>query len=103
MQKLAINSNNVVEINSLTNTITGAYVDDATVTLTVRDLQTGDAVEGGVWPVNLLPVGSGGVYRATLDSFIELNKNREHVLDLTAATVNEQTSWQTVVPAVDLK
>lgn len=97
--QLAINSNNVVEVYNLTNTVTGAYVDDANVTVTVRDMQTNEPIGGAVWPVDLPNVGSGR-YREVLDSFIELDKNKQYILDITAATVNESTNWQTPVSAV---
>ena len=99
MQKLAINSNNVVEVTGLTNIVTGEFVNDANVNLTVRELQTGEAIDGAVWPTDMTAVGSGGVYRVILDSFIVLNRNKEYILDVTAATPTESTNWQTVVPA----
>lgn len=96
---LALNSNNIVELYDLINSVTGAYVDDANVSVTVRDMQTTIPVGGVIWPVDMPNVGSGR-YRVVLDSFIELNKNKQYLLDITAATVNESTNWQTPVTAV---
>ena len=100
MQQLAINTNNIVEVNSLIDAITGEYINDANVKLTVKDMQTGDEIGGAVWPTDMTPVGSEGRYRVVLDAFIELNRNRQYLLDITAESGTEQTRWQTPATAV---
>ncbi|MDT8383011.1 MAG: hypothetical protein RRB22_01195 [Gammaproteobacteria bacterium] len=62
---LILNSDNIIEIPALTNGLTGAAVNNATVQLTL--LTTGDTeIPGQVWPLAMDYVaGSAGTYRAT--------------------------------------
>jgi hypothetical protein len=62
-----VNSDNVVEV-VVTNLITGEFVNDATVTVTVLDAFDAE-VSGQVWPTSAdYVLASDGIYRAALNA-----------------------------------
>lgn len=66
MDVLIINSDNVLEIPSLTNGIDGTAVNGATVQLTLYDSNDVE-IAGQAWPIALAyEAGTLGTYRATL-------------------------------------
>lgn len=70
-----IGNDNYVELSSLKNKATDAYINDAAVTATVKD-QTGTDVTGQSWPVTMAYVsGSNGTYRGTLEDGLDLEHN----------------------------
>ena len=63
---------NVLELQGLHSEIEGAYVNDATVTVTVKD-EDGVAVTGQTWPLTMQYVAtSQGDYRAILKDTLAL-------------------------------
>jgi hypothetical protein len=61
------NSSNLIEAQEVTNGATGAYENEATVTVTLLDEETETEINGQSWPAPMPYVaGSDGVYRATL-------------------------------------
>jgi hypothetical protein len=68
---LYVGNDSVLAID-LRNDLTGADINDATVTVRLRD-SMGTDVDGETWPKNLAYVaGSGGIYRVTLPYSLEI-------------------------------
>lgn len=64
-------SNNIIELDALRNGITGDYINDATVTVTIVDPDDNE-LTGQSWPTTMDYVnGSNGKYRALLDFDID--------------------------------
>ncbi len=62
----------VAELQNLTNSVSGDYVPDATVTITLVD-GAGDPVVGQTWPAPLSYVaGSNGLYRGILSGAMDI-------------------------------
>jgi hypothetical protein len=67
-----VGNDNLVEVPALKNELTGADINDATVTVSLADA-AGNAVSGETWPKALTYVeGSHGIYRATLPYTLDL-------------------------------
>lgn len=63
---LLVNNDNILEVDGLKNELTGADLNAATVTVTLKDA-AGVNVAGDTWPKTMAYVtGSHGTYRATL-------------------------------------
>ena len=73
---LSLESNNVVELQSLTNSITGELILDANVSVIIYDLY-GNEVPGQIWPATMTHAGEG-TYRATLEPTMELVENYQY-------------------------
>jgi hypothetical protein len=80
---LYLDNSNVVELRSLTNSVTGIADESATVTVTIRDKE-GNSVAGENWPVSMSHVADG-LYRATLSHLIEISFNHQYTADVSAA------------------
>ena len=65
MQQLILNTNNVVELQNLKNSVTGDAVIDAVVECTIYK-RDGVPMTGQIWPLSMQHV-SDGLYRGTLD------------------------------------
>lgn len=86
--KLYIGVDTVVTYGGMQNPITAAYVNDATVTCTIKDL-AGNAVTptGFSWPVTLSYVtSSDGIYRGTIDQDIAVSAGVSYWLEITAVS-----------------
>ena len=86
MATIYIDNNNVIELQALTKSVTGALDGSATVTVTVKD-KAGTSVTGQTWPAAMAVVAGSpttGTYRATLDADLALTANREYVAHITA-------------------
>lgn len=94
---LYVDNSNVVELQTLTNSVTGVADTGATVTVT---LKRGDAeVSGQVWPASMAHV-SAGTYRATLDDDIVLVNRREYIAVIDAiGSGGEVGHWEAPVTA----
>ena len=69
------NNDTLIELAGLQNETTGAYLNTATVTVTLIDA-TGANVTGATWPMAMSYVaGSNGLYRATLGFDLPLTEN----------------------------
>jgi hypothetical protein len=85
---LYIGVDTVVTYGGMQNPITAAYINDATVTCTIKDL-TGTAVTptGFTWPVTLAYVAaSDGIYRGTIDKNIAITAGISYWLEITAVS-----------------
>lgn len=79
-------NSNILDLLSLTNHITAAPINGATVTVTVKD-STGAEVSGQVWPATMSYVAaSSGDYRAILSEDVAFvaNKNYRAFVDADA-------------------
>ncbi len=78
MYALLYLSDNLIEILGAKNAATGAFINNATVDVTLVD-KNGANVTGQVWPMNIPYVsGSNGDYRATLASTLTVIKGGEY-------------------------
>lgn len=70
----------VVEVRGLENDVAGAWINDATVTCTLKDAG-GDEVAGQGWPTTLAYVAeSDGVYRGTLSYLAAISPGSRYTL-----------------------
>lgn len=77
-------SDNLLEVDELKNKITGAYINNATVTCTVVDDQ-GVQVSGETWPITLNYVAaSNGKYRGNLKDTLNVSLDRYYYAEITA-------------------
>lgn len=96
MQTLVIDSNNVVELQGLSNQSTGDVISDATVRCTIYDPNKVPVV-GQIWPLSLNPIGNG-LYRGTLNSSLILKSGQTYRAEVTATAIGGQVKkW--VIPA----
>jgi hypothetical protein len=95
VQILYIGNDTVLELESLRNELTGAYLNDATVTVTLEDTDGVD-VAGDTWPVTMAHVASSdGLYRATLKYTLSLVEGRKYRAQITAdAGAGLRAAWQ---------
>lgn len=70
------------------NAITSDYVNDATVTCTIKDLAGNEVAPTGFsWPVTLSYVsGSNGKYQGTIDKSIAISAGVSYWLEITAVS-----------------
>ena len=74
----------LIEVKGLLDGVTGEYVSDATLEVTLRDA-AGAEVAGQVWPLSMEYVpDTSGVYRATLLATLDLTLNARYVATITA-------------------
>lgn len=77
-------NDNLLEIDLLTNDATGAFINAATVTVTLVDVE-GSEVAGQSWPTTLSYVSaSDGKYRATLQDVLTLTASDIYTAKITA-------------------
>ena len=97
---LYLDNSNVIELRSLTNSVTGAVDTGATVNVTIVD-SAGTEVTGQSWPV-AMGHASAGTYRATLDAAIKLIAGRKYTAIVNATgTGAEVGEWNCSVIAMD--
>lgn len=96
-----IDNTNVVRLVGLKNNIDDEYINDATVTVTIKT-KTGEDVEGVEWPITADYVdGSNGDYTAIIPHTLELIKGSyvAHV-DAVGTSPNNVGNWQKPVKSV---
>lgn len=83
----------IIQVDKVTDQITGDLIDDATITATLKD-SAGDNVVGIAWPVTLDFV-STGLYRKQIDKAAEVVDDGIYTLivDLTTPTDND-AHWE---------
>jgi len=84
---LYIGNTTILELQDLTNSVSGAVITTATVVATLTDSK-GVEVVGQTWPVTLAHIATG-TYRATLENDLTLTANRAYTatIDATLAGV----------------
>src|SRR5258705_4441177 len=85
----------VLEVSELMNEVTGAFLNSATVTVSLADVN-GNPVDGNAWPLALEYVaGSDGMYRVTLADTLGITPNARYAADLIAdAGAGLRAQWQ---------
>lgn len=77
-ETIYIDSDNLVTVDALYDNAAAAYVNDATVTMTLKD-RAGTEVSGETWPVTLSYVsGSNGKYQGTLSDTLTLSRGKTY-------------------------
>lgn len=73
---------NVLELRGLQEAIAATYINNATVSVTIKD-DCGDNVAGQTWPLTMVYVtGSSGDYRATLFSTVALQSGKRYFAEI---------------------
>ena len=81
---LYVDNSNTLELTGLRNDVTGAIVNDATVTMTLLDAAE-QVVTGETFPATMAYVtDSDGVYRAVLSSALNITPNARYIAVVTA-------------------
>ena len=83
MEALAIGSDNLVEVDELTNESTDAYVNNATIIMTLKDSSL-DAVPNAEDLSLAYVAGSNGKYQGTIPSTVSLTAGSRYYLDISA-------------------
>lgn len=74
----------VLEVSALRNEVTGAFLNNATVSVSLSDSE-GNPVDGNAWPLALEYVsGSDGIYRVTLADTLALTADARYLAELIA-------------------
>jgi len=94
MSNLYLSNDNLLSVENLKNAATGVYVNDATVTATLKN-SNGVNVTGQSWPLTLAFVSSSnGVYRGTLEDGLSLAEGEVYTAEITADAGSDQiASW----------
>lgn len=72
-----IQSDNIIEVTGVTNAATGAFLNDATVTLTLLDAALETPIIGQTWPLELSYItASDGNYRGMIINGITVSENQ---------------------------
>lgn len=88
------NSDNTIEVSALKNALTDAFLNAATVVVTVVDAD-GTEVAGESWPVTLDYVAaSDGTYRATLEDAISWVHQTAYSAQITATSGGLKRYWE---------
>ena len=75
---LIVETDNLIELDGLQDQSTSAYINDATVTVTLLD-SSGSEVSGETWPLTMSYVAaSDGKYRATLADTLVIKPNKRY-------------------------
>jgi len=102
IQPIYRGSDNDLDLETLIDNTTGAVINDATVTVTVKDAGTGVAVAGETWPKTMAYVSStNGVYRATLPYTLVLTSNQRLVAEILAIKSGFRAFWKKDLVAKD--
>lgn len=95
MEVLWKDNDNLVELRGLTNAATGAYVNDAIVTLTEIKDAAGATVSGVTFPKSMSYVAaSNGNYQAAVDKALVLVAGRNYTAVIDAAASGIEGHWE---------
>jgi hypothetical protein len=82
---LYIKSDNLIEVQGLQNAISLAYLNGATVRVTLADAKTGTNIAGETWPLTLdYFAASNGDYRAVLVDTLVVTEGQRVLATITA-------------------
>jgi hypothetical protein len=87
ISEIGLSSDNLVRLDSLTNSSTGAFINTATVTFTLFD-STGTAVAGATSVTMPFVAGSNGRYEGSITNAVSagLTLNAQYRIDITATS-----------------
>lgn len=93
-------NSNVIELQGLQNSVSDAYQNAATVTVTLTDLD-GVELDGETWPKTLAYVtDSNGNYRATLSHEIAMAIGQRYLYDIAATQDGSVARWRGEVKSI---
>ena len=96
---LNIGNHHCIELRELTNAVTEVVDTGATVEVTLKDVY-GAEVDGQAWPASM-PHADAGLYRATLDSDLELIPEASYTAVIDAVgSGGEVGHWEVPIKAV---
>ena len=99
MPNLYLDNSNLLELRGLKDSVTAAYINDATVQATVRD-KVGTILTGDTFPKGLAYVGgSNGVYRATLSKALNIVAGEFYTIKIAAVGNSLDGDWTEKVVA----
>lgn len=88
------NNDQLIELIGLKDAATGSYINDATVTVTLKDIE-GNTVTGQAWPAPMLYVAaSQGDYQAILEDTLELTIGEFYVAEISATKGTLKAFWE---------
>ena len=94
-----IGNQNIVELNELRDVAELGAIEDATVTITLKDTMTNTPVDGQAWPTDMVHT-EDGQYRAVLAPDLDLYPNNQYLAVIDALTTgNIQGHWELRVTA----
>lgn len=93
-------NDNCVSLNSLLNKITGAFVNDATVTVTIKNTAGVDLVTAQAMPY---VASSDGVYRTIIESTVDLGDDGDVVSVEVNAEAVDGSTYQAIDETVYIK
>lgn len=97
---LYVGSDTVLEVSKLANPVSGAYVNDATVSATLKDA-AGATVIGQSFPLTLTYAGDGlGTYRGTLQDTLAVSENQWYTAEIIAIGGGLTRFWRHRMMAV---
>ena len=89
-----VKNTNLLELTGLKSATTGSFINDATVTATIKD-KAGTVVGGQTFPVTLAYIAaSSGDYRATLDKELLLLDDIDYIAEITATSTEGDAFWK---------
>ena len=94
MSNIYLNNDNLLSVENLKNAATDVYINDATVTATLKD-KLGANVTGQSWPLTMTFVSSSnGTYRGTLEDGLSLTEGESYTAEITADAGSDQiANW----------
>ncbi len=95
-------NDNVIELTGLKDEITQVDIDDATVTVTLKD-SNGVDVTGETWPLAMAALGSGGIYRATLTDTLGVTLLNQYVAVVNVTTIGGVVAKWSIPAQVTLR
>jgi len=98
MTILYVDNTNTVTLDGLQNSITAAYINDATVTLTIED-SDGVEVTGETWPLTMSYVAtSDGNYRVAIDAVLEDSEKYSAIINVSSS--GSTAKWTVPITAI---
>lgn len=96
-----IDNDNILRVTGLADSISAAYMNAATVTVTLYESDGVTEVTGQSWPQTMAyEAGSNGNYRITLFDTLVLTHNRKYLAIVEADNgTNEKGHWEILVRA----
>lgn len=84
VQTLYVGNDMLIEVAGLAEVLTGAAINDATVTVTLKT-DAGVSVTGATWPLSMAYVAnSSGIYRVTLPDTLSLTADASYIAHINA-------------------
>ena len=96
---LYIDNQNIVELSELRDIIDLGAIEDATVTVTIKDTMTESPIDGQAWPTEMIHT-ENGTYLAVLSPDLEIKPNNQYLAVIDATTTgNVKGHWELRVTA----